>query len=127
MSETVETALQQYRTNYTNYRATGNAAFKTAYENAQRWLDLYVTNLRTQVRTNSQTIDQFVDEYSTANPDLAKLQDSMKTIQTEGPRLQDEYTRTRRAMAEEPEDPIPYMKVGLAVAIMGVVGIVAAF
>jgi hypothetical protein len=127
MSETVESALQQYRTNYTNYRATGNAAFKTAYENAQRWLDLYVASLQTQVQTNSRTIDLFVDEYSTANPDLVKLKDSMKTIQTEGPRLQDEYTRTRRVMVEDPEDPIPYTKLGLAVAIIGVVGIVATF
>jgi endonuclease/exonuclease/phosphatase (EEP) superfamily protein YafD len=127
MASSVETALQLYRTNYTNYRATGNPAFKTAYENAQRWLDLHVANLQAQVETNSQTIGRFVQDYSTANPDLIKMRDSMKAIQVDGPRLQDEYTRTRRAVKEEPSDPIPYMKLGLAAALIGAVGIASTF
>jgi endonuclease/exonuclease/phosphatase (EEP) superfamily protein YafD len=127
MASPVDTALQLYRTNYTNYRATGNPAFKTAYENAQRWLDLHVANLKTQVDANSQTITAFVQDYSTANPDLVKLKDSMKSIQEKGPRLQDEYTRTRRAMVEDPGEPIPYVKLGLAVALIGAVGIASTF
>ncbi len=127
MADQVESALQRFRSNYAEYRATGNVAYKTAYENAQRWLDLYVEGLGTQVATNSQTIDQFVQDYSTANPDLVNLQNSMKKIQVDGPRLQDQYVLTKRAMVEEPGDPIPYTKLGLAIALMGVVGIVATF
>lgn len=127
MADQVESALQRFRSNYAEYRATGNVAYKTAYENAQSWLDLYVAGLGTQVQSNSQTINRFVSDYSTANPDLVKLGTSMKAIQVDGPRLQDEYTRTKRAMVEEPGDPIPYTKLGLAVALIGVVGIVATF
>lgn len=126
-STPVDIALQLYRTNYTNYRATGNPAYKTAYENAQRWLDLHVANLQSQVETNSQTIGRFVQDYSTANPDLIKMRDSMKAIQVDGPRLQDEYTRTQRVMKEEPADPIPYTKLGIAVALIGAVGIASTF
>ena len=127
MADQVESALQLYRTNYTNYRATGNTSFKTAYENTQRWLDLYVANLQTQVENNKQNINRFVQDYSTANPDLVKLGNSMKAIQTDGPRLQDEYIRTKRAVMEPPADPIPYTKLVVAAALIGAVGIAATF
>lgn len=92
--------LDEYKLNYLNYRVTGDARYKTAYESLQQWLDKAIEEQSKRVDTNAERIGAFVQEYSTTNADLLALQKSMKEIRTQGPKLQDQLeTEVRR---EEP-------------------------
>jgi len=118
-------ALDLYKTNYVQYRATGNAAYKVAYENADRWITQYLESLNQEISNDTTRINTFLQEYSNANPELAELQAKFQTIRTEGPALQDKYTTVRRVQSEVPSVDMTthYVKVGLIVALVGLIAV----
>lgn len=118
-----QAALELYRKNYLDYKLTGNAAYKTAYVNAQSWLDTYLTNLGNSVTKNANSIDKFVKDYAQANPDIMNMKARMETIRQEGPRLQDMYETEQQATEVEPVDNTSYYVKGAIIAGLAVLAL----
>lgn len=115
--------LTTYRTNMASYKLTGNASAKTAADNAKAWVVQYLNWMEGTVAANSEYINRFVGEYSQTNPELVAMQQKMKTIKTEGPRLENVYMTEKEAAETTPRDFTPYyIKGGV---ILGVAALVA--
>ena len=123
----LETALNSYKANYSAYKVTGNAEHKTAYENALARVNTLIEQMNSITISNDRFIRNFVGEYQSSNSELVQLQQNSKQIQEEGPKLQDELARSRqihqRAAIEADESGL-YVKAGIVVALLVVVGIV---
>jgi hypothetical protein len=117
-------ALELYQKNYLEYKVTGNSAYKVAYENAEKWIQLYLNNLRGKVDSDKQYVSGFLEEYARTNPELDTMRQKIQTIQKKGPELQDQYMTIKKGSeVPEPDNTSFYVKV---VAIAGLLGIAAA-
>jgi len=123
----LETALNSYKVNYSLYKVTGHTGHKTAYENALARVNTLIQQVNSITLSNDRFIRNFVGEYQSSNSELVKLQENSKRIQEEGPKLQDELARSRqihqRAAIQSDESGL-YLKAGIVVALLIVVGIV---
>jgi len=123
----LEQALNSYKANYSAYKVTGHAGHKTAYENALARVNTLIEQVNSITISNDRFIRSFVGGYENSNSDLVQLQQNSRKIQEEGPRLQDELARSRqihqRAAIEVDESGL-YVKAGIVVALLVVVGIV---
>jgi chromosome segregation ATPase len=123
----LETALNSYKANYSAYKVTGNAGHKTAYENALARVNTLIQQMYSVTISNDRYIRNFLGEYQSSNSEMVKLQENSRQIQEEGPKLQDELARSRqihqRAAIEVDESGL-YVKAGIVVALLVVVGIV---
>lgn len=117
-------AISLYKQNYLNYKLTGNATYKTAYENAEAWIEKYLKSLEEQVAKDTSQIGGFINSYANASPELSNMQQQMKSIQREAPKLQDQYETEKRAMGDVPVDTTRYYMKGAAIA--GTVGLIVA-
>ena len=117
-------ALELYKKNLLEYKVSGNSAYKVAYENAERWIQLYLKNLEDKVTEDKQYVDKFVQEYSQTNPELDRIRSQLQQAQEKGPMLQDQY-ETIKMVGEEPPPDNTMFYVKLA-AIAGLLGIGAA-
>lgn len=118
-------ALELYQKNYLEYKATGNSAYKVAYENAEKWIQLYLKNLHDKVDSDNEYVSNFLKEYARTNPELDNMRTKIQTIQKKGPELQDQYMTIKQSTekAPEPDNTMFYVKV---VAIAGLLGIATA-
>ena len=118
-------ALELYQKNYLEYKVTGNSAYKVAYENAERWIQLYLKNLQNRVESDKEYVSNFLEDYSKTNPELETMRQKMQVIQKKGPELEDQYITIKKGVEtpEEPDTTSFYVKV---VAIAGLLGIAAA-
>jgi chromosome segregation ATPase len=123
----LETALNSYKLNYSAYKVTGSSEHKTAYENALARVNTLIQQINSITISNDRFIRNFVGEYQNSNTELVQLQENSKQIQEEGPKLQNELARSRqihqRAAIEADESGL-YVKAGIVVALLVVVGIV---
>lgn len=123
-------ALELYRTNLVQYRVTGRPEYKTAYENAESWVRNYLNNVSAQITQKKSYVDSFLQNYSTANPDMDTLKTRFSEIRATGPQAQDDYMTIKRINdAEEiPVDPYPYyVKGGALLALVGAVFVLTTF
>ncbi len=123
-------AVELYRKNYIEYRATGKSEYKIAYENAERWIQLYLESIAKQIGSGATYINQFVTNYQSSNPDLATLQSQFRSIRKQGPALEDQYVTIKRIGSDnqspEPEDwTAHYVKGVIAVGLLGVIALMA--
>lgn len=126
-SQTMPPELQQvlnlYKTNYIEYRATGRAPFKTAYQTAEKYIIDYLNKLRSKVEDDAKYVSSFLDNYGTAHSELDQLQGKMKTIRSEAPKMEDAYLTIKR----EEELPVDYTQYYVKGAILaGVIGVIIA-
>ncbi len=123
-------ALELYRTNLLQYRLTGKSEYKIAYENAERWINLHLEEINRQITSGKTFVNRFLQDYSTANPDLVTLKTRFRQIRSEGPRTQDEYAAIRR-INEQNEAPADmtsqYVKAGVLIALVGAVIVLNTF
>lgn len=128
-STSFDQAMEIYKNNYTNYRVTGNSAYKVAFENAERWIQLYLQEKEKQVSASATDINKFVQEYGSANPDLTKMRNQFQSIRKEGPKLEDQYIQIKRLNEEIPEPDMTsvYVKAAIVVGLVGIIGAVSAF
>lgn len=123
----LEQALDSYKSNYSAYKVTGHVGHRTAYENALARVNTLIEQVNSITLSNDRFIRNFVGEYQSSNSELVKLQENSKRIQEEGPKLQDELARSRqihqRAAIQSDESGL-YVKAGIVVALLVVVGIV---
>ena len=118
-------ALEIYRTNYLEYKITGNSAYKVAYESAQTTIESYLKNLQAKIGNDASYVDKFVKQYANSNRKLTYLKNKSKQIQKEGPILQDQYEVKHRInqVSEIPVDYTPYYIKGAV--IVGLAGMAA--
>jgi hypothetical protein len=123
----LQTALDAYKTNYAAFKVSGDTAHKTAYENALASANQIINQSMTVNQTNDQYIQNFLNDYQKANPEIINLHNESKKIREQGPKLQDELARSKqihqRAAIEVNESGL-YVKAGIVVALLVVVGIV---
>jgi hypothetical protein len=121
-------ATELYKQNYVQYKTTGRAEYKTAYETAQSWIERYLQSMETQIANGRQSITSFVNKNAGAGTTLGQLGNKMKTIKKEGPAAQDAYLTIKAINKEIPEDNSDlYVKGGIAAALIGVAGIMSVF
>lgn len=119
-SSEFDRTLELYRTNLLQSKVSGNVAFKTASDNAKKWLDDYLTEQRKAVDAKKKEIEDFVRTYENSGDDLAKLKDDMEEVRSKGPELQSLYETEHKTQEEAPVDLSLYYTKG---AILG--GVVA--
>jgi uncharacterized membrane-anchored protein YhcB (DUF1043 family) len=115
-------ALEVYRTNYLEYKLTGEVAYKEAYESAQAIIEEYLQNLQKRVNEDASYVDTFVKEYANANQTLMELRDKSQQIQKEGPLLESQYVVQKRLADSNPTADYSqyYVKAGMVVAALGI-------
>jgi translation initiation factor 2B subunit (eIF-2B alpha/beta/delta family) len=122
----LEKALNSYKANYSAYKVTGHAGHKTAYENSLAAVNKFIEQMNSITISNDRFIRNFVGEYQSSNSELVQLQEHSRKIQEEGPKLQDELAQSRqihqRAAIEADESGL-YVKAGIVVALLVIVGI----
>jgi len=122
--------LSVYKDNYVAYRVTGNIANKTAYEAALNELNRQMTGLQQTLGKDKDYIQEFLRNYSNDNSELVKLHEQSQEIQKVGPKIQSEYEVSKRLNKSPQVQPIDdtylYVKAGIVVALLVVVGIVGA-
>lgn len=117
-------ALKLYRTNMTEYKVSGNAAFKTASDTAKKWLDDYLQSLEENADKNKKDIEDFVKNYDQSDTELASLKQDMRQVREKGPELQILYETERNAQTpQEQVDFTTYYAKGAVLA--GVIGLIA--
>ncbi len=120
-------AVEIYKQNYIQYKTTGRAEYKSAYEVAESWIQRYLQSMSSRINAGKQTITAFVNERAGDGTELGQLGDKMKEIKREGPASQDAYITIKRINEDVPEDNTDlYVKGAIAAALVGV-AIVASF
>jgi hypothetical protein len=122
--------LSVYKDNYVAFRVTGNIANKTAYETALNEMNRQINGLRHSVNKDKEYIQGFLQNYSDDNPELVKLHEQSQEIQKVGPKIQGEYELSKRLNTSPQVQPVDethlYVKAGIVIALLVVVGIVGA-
>ena len=74
-------------------------------------------------------MNTFLQNYSTANPDLDLLQKRFAQVRQEGPRVQDEYTMIKKINdnVEQPDYSGYYVKGGVLAALIGAIVVFSVF
>lgn len=123
-------ALELYRNNYLQYRTTGKSEYKVAYENAESWIQTYLENVSSQITSGRTFVNTFLQNYSTANPDMDKLKRRFTEIRKMGPEAEDEYSAIKKINNEAdapPDTTAYYVKGGILVGLIGAIFVLSAF
>lgn len=121
-------AIEIYKQNYVEYKTTGRAEYKTAYETAESWIKQYLEGMQSRIQQSATTITNFVDKNVDAHTELGHLNAKLQTIKREGPASQDKYITLKRINAEVPQDNTDlYVKAGIIAGLVGVVAVISAF
>ena len=123
MPQDFDSTLEIFRRNTLEYKVTGNASYRIAANNAQKWLDDYIRAIEESTVKNATYIDKFVKDYEKTNPDLAKMQQQIKKIRQQGPVAQDALETEKEAQEVLPVDYSSYYTKG---AVLGTVLAIAA-
>jgi CHASE3 domain sensor protein len=117
-----QAALELYRTNYLEYKLTGQVAYKEAYERAQAVIQEYLQNLQAKVNNDASYVDTFVKDYANANQTLMELRDKSQQIQKSGPLLEQQYVVQKRLgeTTTRVDYSAYYVKAGIIVAGLGI-------
>lgn len=125
----LQTALNTYKTNYAAYKVTGNTSYKTAYEGAQAIITSIIGSVATAADRNDQYLQGFISSYETTNQDIVNLHRKSKEIQKAGPAIQDKLAQSKQLHQHQiatVNDTGLYIKAGIVVALVVIVGIVGA-
>jgi hypothetical protein len=125
----LQQALNAYKVNYAAYKVSGNAGNKTAYENALAIINRTMLEASSATTQNDQYLQRFISSYETTNQEIVDLHRKSKAIRKEGPAVQNQLAQSRqlhqRQIAESNDTGL-YVKAGLVIALIVVVGIVGA-
>lgn len=122
-------ALIAYKNNYAAYKVSGNEAYKVAYQNALTSINTALISSSKIVEGNDKYIQDFLSSYESSNKDIVNLHAKSQLIQKEGPVLQDELVRSKQLHKQEAStinDKILYIKAGVVVGLLIIVGIAGA-
>lgn len=123
MASEFEKTLGLYQKNLTEYKVSGNAAYKVASDTAKKWLDDYIKTMEERTEKSKKDIQDFVENYAKNDPEMATLKKDMAEIREKGPELQIQYETERNAQEDAEMDFSMYYTKGAVLA--GVIGLVA--
>lgn len=126
-SSDFERTLDIYKTNLTEFKTSGNAAYKAASETAKKWLDDYLKRMEERAENNKKEIEEFVKTQNNSDKELVSLKNDMKKIREEGPELQVLYETEKEAENVEEMDFTVYYSKGAVLLGVGVLIAVASF
>ena len=125
----LQSALNTYKTNYAAFKATGNTANKTAYESALTTINSILEDAARTTTANDEYLRRFVSRYETENQEIDTLRETSRNIQKEGPEIQNKLAQSNQLYQRQiatVNDTGLYIKAGIVVALVVVVGIVGA-
>jgi hypothetical protein len=125
----LQSALNTYKTNYAAFKATGNTANKTAYESALASINTILESESRTTAANDDYLRKFVSKYQTENQEIDTLSKTSREIQKEGPEIQNKLAQSNQLYQRQiatVNDTGLYIKAGIVVALVVVVGIVGA-
>ena len=125
----LQSALNTYKTNNAAFKATGNTANKTAYESALTTINTIIENAAKTTTANDEYLRRFVSRYETENQEIDTLREKSRNIQKEGPEIQNKLAQSNQLYQHQiatVNDTGLYIKAGIVVALVVVVGIVGA-
>jgi hypothetical protein len=118
--------LANMRDNLLEYKMTGDARYKTAYEGTKSWMDQYISTLNLKLTRESDAITDEVTRYRTANAEMTKTQADFQRVKTEGPKVENTYFTIKKQMDQIPVfdgSTDAYIKVGIAGGLAIVAGV----
>jgi len=118
--------LEKYKYNLLNYKLSGRSEYKQGVTTYKTWLDTYIQSLSDTITKNDSIISTMVNEYRNANPEIVKMQETVKDIRKQGPELEDEISAIHERNTSETEiDWTPfYSKLVVIGALIGVAAVV---
>jgi hypothetical protein len=125
----LQSALNTYKTNYAAFKATGNTANKTAYESALASINTILESESRTTAANDEYLRKFVSKYQTENQEIDTLSKTSREIQKEGPEIQNKLAQSNQLYQRQiatVNDTGLYIKAGIVVALVVIVGIVGA-
>lgn len=123
MDNTYQSMINKFKSNYLDYKLTGEEKYKTEYLFAERWLQNYNETLNNIKDTNNSFIKKFVSEYVNANTDIVDASQKIGHVRTKGPELQDTYETLKQAGQEV---KIDYSQYYTKLVVVGGLGVVVA-
>ena len=88
---TFEKMMDEYKSNYVQFVTTGNDAYKVAYKNAQDAIDKMLTARQTEVASQKDDMQKFVQSYQTGNDEMGEEYDKAAELHTNAQKIADEY------------------------------------
>jgi hypothetical protein len=86
-----EQMMAEYKSNYVEFLATGNQAYKTAYRNAQDAIEKMIGARQTQVESQKNDMQQFVASYESGNEAMGDTVDEAAELHSNAQKIADEY------------------------------------
>jgi hypothetical protein len=86
-----ENLLNEYKSNYTQFLSTGNAAYKTAYMNAQEAIDKAILARQKEVEDQKRDMNRFTESYQEGNSELSDMYDSASGMFMNAQQIEDTY------------------------------------
>lgn len=123
MDNSYQTMLNKFKSNYLDYKLTGEEKYKVEYTFAEQWLQNYNDTLNKIKNTNDTFIKKFVSEYVNANTDIVDASQQIEHVRTKGPELQDTYETLKEAGQEVKFD---YSQYYTKLVVAGGLGVVVA-
>jgi len=124
-----QTMLDVYKNNYAAYKVTGNVGYRASYESALKWINQVIAMENASLARDASQIQSFMSSYDESNSEVTNLDKKLKTIKTQGPKLQGEYERTKRMNEKQIEaidNTYMYVKGSIVVGLLIIVGIAGA-
>ena len=87
----VENLLNEYKSNYVQFLSTGNAAYKTAYMNAQEAIDKAILARQKEVEDQKRDMNRFTESYQEGNSELSDIYDSASGLFMNAQQIEDTY------------------------------------
>jgi hypothetical protein len=115
MASEFDIVLKQYKASLLEYKVSGESVFKRQADNAEKWLNDYISSLKTSIRQDANRITDFARNYENTNPDLVKYAKQIAEVREKGPKLQDIYEGEKESQAEPPIDESQYYTKAAAV------------
>lgn len=125
----LQSSLNTYKTNYAAFKATGNTANKTAYEGALTTINSIIEDAARTTTANDEYLRRFVSKYENENQEIDTLRETSRNIQKEGPEIQNKLAQSNQLYQRQiatTNDTGLYIKAGIVVALVVIVGIVGA-
>ena len=86
-----EQMMAEYKSNYVEFLATGNEAYKTAYKNAQDAIEKMVGARQAQVESQKKDMQQFVASYEAGNEAMGDTVDEAAELHANAQAIEDNY------------------------------------
>jgi len=123
----IQQMLNMYKNYYAAYKVTGNVGYKSVYERALNGVNQHIARMNASMVEDAAQIRDFMSTYEKSNGIITKLDNNIKGIKREGPKLQNDYEQTKRLHQKEIEavdNTYAYVKGGIVVGLLIAAGII---